>query len=186
MHTHPQRRAIALIETVIAMLLIAFVLISSIQIVAPIVRSSHVHTDRLVAANLASELTEEIATKHFIDPAEDDPDTLGPEADERPANRLDFDDIDDYQSWSASPPRNSQNDDITTLAGWTRSVKVVHADPADPNTDSGTYTGVKRITIVVSKNGTELERRVLVHTAAADKLGFLVTPLDIDTIVGGS
>ncbi len=181
MHTRPAqsrpapiRRAIALVETIIAMLLITFVLVSTIQIVAPLARTSTVHADRLVAANLASELAEEIATKAFAEAGAGDTDYLGPGVDERPDNRLDFDDVDDYHGWSASPPRNSKNEPYTNLAGWTRSVNIAHADPANPAVESPTYTGVKRVTISVHKNATLLEQITTLHTDAADTLGFLV------------
>lgn len=174
MRRPPARRAIALVEAVISMILVAFVVVSTIQIVAPIVRSSHVHADKLVAANLASEIAEEIATKAFEDTTADGSDFLGPGVDERPDNRLDFDDVDDFHSWSASPPKNSINNTYTALTGWTRSVKVAHVDPADPTTEAGTYTGVKRVTISVHKNGTLLAQLVTLHTDAADSLGFLV------------
>jgi type II secretory pathway pseudopilin PulG len=167
------RRAITLAETVVATLIIGFVLVSTLQIVAPISRSGSHHANRLVASNLANELAEEIGTKLFTEPDEDVPDTLGTDTGERPAVRADFDDIDDYQSWSSSPPINSLNESYTNLSGWTRSVKIAHVLVADPTTESPTNTGLKKITITVSKGSTQLAQVNLLQSQSADQLGFI-------------
>jgi len=168
------RRAVTLAETVVSTLLIGFVLISTLQIVGPMARSTTVHADRLVAANLANELAEEISTKFFIDPSAIGVDLLGVDANESAANRSSFDDIDDFHNWSSSPPRLSSGDPLLTLDGWTRSVVVAHATMADPSVDSATNTGLKRITITVSKNGTQLTQITTLHSQTADEMGFIV------------
>ncbi len=167
------RRAITLAETVVSTLIIAFVLLSTLQIVAPISRAGTHHANQLVATNLANELAEEIGTKLFTDPDEDNPDALGTDTGERPAVRADFDDIDDFQSWSSSPPVNSLNESYTNLAGWTRSVKIIHVLVADPTTESPTSTGLKKITITVSKDSTQLAQITLLQSQTADQLGFI-------------
>ncbi|MBL4699402.1 MAG: hypothetical protein JKX70_11280, partial [Phycisphaerales bacterium] len=98
------RRGISMAETILSTVLVGFVLVSTLQIVGPIVQSTSVHADRLVAANLANELAEEIATKLFTDPQINAIDALGVDAGERAANRIDFDDVDDYQGWASTPP----------------------------------------------------------------------------------
>jgi Tfp pilus assembly protein PilV len=169
-HNH----GITLAETVISMLLISFVLVSTLSIVGPMARSTTVHADRLVASNLANEMAEEIATKLFIDPNAADPDALGADADDGSANRIDFDDIDDYQNWSSSPPSLSAGSPITSLSNWTRSVTIEHAVLAEPSTASATNTGLKRVTITVTKNGVKLAQIVTLHSQSADTLGFIV------------
>ncbi len=167
------RRAITLAETVVSTLIIGFVLVSTLQIVAPISRSGTHHANKLVATNLANELAEEIATKLFTDPDEDVPDFLGTDTGERPAVRADFDDVDDFQSWSSSPPVNSLNESYTNLSGWTRSVKIIHVLVADPTTESPTNTGLKQITITVSKDSTQLAQISILQSQTADLLGFI-------------
>ena len=169
------RRGITLAETVVSTLLIGFVLVSTLQIVGPMARSTTVHADRLIAANLANELAEEISIKLFIDPGAVDPDALGIDPDDTITDRTDFDDVDDYHNWSSSPPRLSKGNLYTTLPGWTRSVAVAHATLADPSVDSKTNTGLKRITITVSKGGTQLAQITTLHSQSADDLGFIVS-----------
>ena len=159
-------------ETVIATMLIGFVVVSTLDIVGPMVRSTTVHADRLLAANLANELTEEIATRRFTDPDVDSGNALGVDISERAAVRADFDDVDDYNGWTSSPPKLTGDIALSTLNGWTRSVIVEHVLVSDATTTSPSVTGLKRVTVIVSKNGTELARIVSLHSLAADSIGF--------------
>ena len=118
------RRGISLAETVVATLLIAMVMVSTLQIVGPIARSTTVHADRLIAADLASEMIEEIATKAFVDPNSASDDDIGFDKDDSFTKRSQYDDIDDYNGWSSSPPMLSNGVTNYALSDWTRSVKV--------------------------------------------------------------
>jgi len=168
------RRGITLAETVISTLLIGFVLVSTLQIIGPMVRSNVVHANRLVAANLANELSEEIATKRFTDPDVDSGDALGVDAGESSATRATFDDVDDYNGWTSMPPKLSTNQSNVSLNGWKRSVTVKHVLLSNVNTSSPTRTGVKKIVVIVKKDGVELARVKSFHTQAADTLGFVI------------
>ncbi len=169
------RRAITLAETVISILLISFVLASTLQIVGPLSRSSALQADRLVAANLASELAEEIATKQFLDSNAASPDDIGIDGDDSVFTRSNFDDIDDYHGWSSSPPKMSYGVTNSSLNGWTRTVDVKHVLVNDPGTTSGSYTGLKKIIVRVYKDGVLLADTRSLHSHAADNLGFVLT-----------
>ena len=173
--TTQSRRGISLAETVISTLLIGFVLVSTLQIVAPITRSGTIQADRLIAADLASELTDEISTKLWTSPILDDPESMGPDAGE---TRPTYDDIDDYHGWSASPPKFSIGSSYTHLTGWKRSAKVTHATIDNPSVDSAKATGLKRVVVTVSKNNVVLAQVTSLHSSAADVLGFVV-PLPV-------
>jgi MSHA pilin protein MshD len=165
------RHGITIAETVISMLLISFVLVSTLSIIAPISRSGTVHANKLVATNLASELAEEISTKFWTSPILDDPDSIGPGAGEV---RSTFDDIDDYNGFSSSPPSLSSGSTNFALTGWSRSVKVTHVQVSDPSIESPTYTGLKKVIITVTKDGTALATHTSLHSHAADQVGFIV------------
>ena len=173
MNTHlPNQRGITMAETVVATLLIGFVLVSTLDIVGPMARSTTVHANRLVAANLANELTEEIATKLFTDPDLNSGNALGVDGSERATVRADFDDVDDYNGWTSSPPQLVSTQVSVLRNSWTRSVIVTHVLVSDATTVSISATGLKRITVTVSKNGTELAKIVSLHSQAADTIGF--------------
>jgi MSHA pilin protein MshD len=158
-------------ETVVSTLLVGLVLVGTLQIVAPITRSGSVMADKAIAANLARELSDEISTKYFTSPIQDDVESMGAGDGE---TRATYDDIDDYHGLSNTPPQLSGGEKIPNLVGWTRTVKVVHADLDDPTLESGSYTGLKRVTVSVSKDGTLLAQTVTLHTHAADQLGFVL------------
>ena len=169
------RRGISMAETILASLVIGFVLVATLQIVGPMVRSTTLQADRIVASNLANELAEEILSQQFQDPDTSDPDLIGVDDAERADQRADFDDIDDYHGWASSPPKLSNNQSNVFLPGWERSVKVTHVEVADPSTTSAAYTGLKSITIIVKKDGIEHARLVLLQSNQADQVGFIVS-----------
>ena len=131
------RRGITMAETIVSTLLVGMVLVGTIQVVGPTVRSGTVMADKVIASNLARELSEEIATMYFTSPDTDDLDVIGKDSGE--GNRKKFDDIDDYHGLSNSPPELSDKSKLQNLSGWTRSVKVVHADLNNPSID---YAGM--------------------------------------------
>ena len=161
-------------ETILSTIIVGFVLVSTLQIVGPMVQSTSLHADRLVASNLANELLEEIASKVYTDPELDAIDAIGVDDAERAAQRVDFDDIDDYNGWSSSPPKMSNSQSNIFLGDWTRSATVVHVILSNPSAESATNTGLKRVTVIVSKNGIEHARVVSLHSQAADSVGFIV------------
>ncbi|MFG0244455.1 MAG: hypothetical protein ACF8MF_00170 [Phycisphaerales bacterium JB052] len=170
--SHPtSRRGITMAETIISTLLVAFVLVGTIQIVGPVVRSGSVMADKAIATSLARELSEEISTKYFTAPGSADLETLAPGMAE---TRSTYNDIDDYNGLSNSPPQLSDGTKLANLAGWTRSVKVEHMSLIDPSSNSRGYSGGKRVTVTVSKDGVQLAEIVTLHTHAADQIGFVL------------
>jgi|GEM_PF-6598319 len=72
----------------------------------------------------------------------------GPELPESSSSRADWDDVDDYEGWSASPPQLKDGTPIADYSGWTREVAVAYVDPLDPNGLSASEDlGLKRIIV---------------------------------------
>lgn len=98
---------------------------------------------RSVAAQLCHDLMEEIASKKWdenktsgpVGDAQKTPaDSLGPEAGEsRYASGVSgsFDDVDDYNGLSESPPKDSGGNDLTQFAPFVRSASVAYVDLDD-------------------------------------------------------
>ncbi|WP_166831147.1 hypothetical protein [Thalassoroseus pseudoceratinae] len=97
---------------------------------------------------LAQELMNEILSQHYEEPTE----LLGfgVELSELGSNRNSWDDVDDYNNWSASPPRLKDNTTLSAYSGWTRSVQVRRAKLSHPNDNSLTDQGLKRIEVTVT------------------------------------
>lgn len=68
-----------------------------------------------IAVQLAVDLMEEILAQEFDDPDGVDTETL----------RADFDDVEDYNGWSSSPPKDRSGNSLTTYSAYTRSVSMI-------------------------------------------------------------
>ena len=68
-----------------------------------------------IAVQLAVDLMEEILAQDFADPDGTDTETL----------RADFDDVEDYNGWSSSPPKDAQGNSLTQYSTYTRSVSII-------------------------------------------------------------
>lgn len=76
---------------------------------------------------------------------------IGTETGEGTSTRADFDDVDDYDGWTASPPVERDGTAVAGYDGWTRNVTVEYINPLAPggaavNSDAG----AKRITVTVT------------------------------------
>ncbi len=166
------RPGISMAETVVSTLLVGFVLMGSLQIVGPLIRSNTHQSDRLFADHLANEMTHEISTKLYMDPTKENRLDLGVEPDETLKDRTTFDDVDDFHGWTANPPVLSGNQSLDDMKAWTRSVVVTHVNVDDPTTPSLTETGLKRVVVSVSKNGVVLSSISSLHSKESDKMAF--------------
>lgn len=167
-----QAHGLSMVEVVLSTILVGFLIVSTMDIVGPMVRSNAHSSDKLVAYSLADELSKEIATHSYSDPDISGSPPLGVDASENAGVRSTFDDIDDYTGWSSSPPKSSSNIVNTDLVGWRRRVLVEYVLINDPSTVSASDTGLKRVTVQVSKNSVNLATIVTYHSAQADSVGF--------------
>ena len=122
----PTTRAFTLVEVVLTILIVGVGLVASVRAMLP-----------------------------YEDP--DGSIKFGPEDNEapNPTTRADFDDIDDYDGWTASPPQKKDGQTEPDCASYTRSVIVQSTDHDDfNNIDGDDASKPKRITITVSRTGT--------------------------------
>ena len=78
--------------------------------------------------------------------------------------RTGFDDVDDYDGWSSTPPQDRSGTVRSDLAGWTREVSVKWVKPADPTGVTASDEGVKRIIVTVKKDGVVLAQQFVLRT----------------------
>jgi len=82
-------------------------------------------------------------------------------------SREDFDALDDYDGWTASPPIARDGKVIPGYTGWQQRVAVESAALATPNgADPGAETGLKRVTVIITRDGREISRMVALRSAA--------------------
>ena len=153
-----------LVEAVFATLLVGLLLVAALSTAGASARLQSHGSDRGTGELLAQGLMNEILVQAYRDPGPNP--IFGPEPGKTtiPASRTNFNDVDDYNGWSESPPQNKDgsvitmtNPDNTTspaFPGWGRSVAVAWVTSSDLTTVSSTETGVKRIIVTVTHNHT--------------------------------
>jgi type II secretory pathway pseudopilin PulG len=155
----------SLIETTISVLLVGILFAVALNTLgaSSMARSSHARQE--MALLLAQDLMSEILQHPYEDP-DQTPNPGGVETGEGTANRMDFDDVDDYRGWSASPPESRNGIAIPWATGYTRTVNGQWRDRADLAQASAVETGVKAITVEVLYNGKKLVTLSAVRSAA--------------------
>lgn len=157
-HPGQARLGLSLIEVTISVVIVSVMMVAALTTVSSVMRARQVGQNGQVARTLAEMLMAEIMSKEYQDP-ETVGKSFGLETGEAATgNRSLFDDVDDYDGWSASPPQWPDGVVIPSRQDWTRSVDVVCISPGDLNMElpTGWDFGLKRITVTVSYNGEEM------------------------------
>lgn len=171
MNTKQCRSGFTMVESVLGTLLVGTVLISTLSLVGPVMRTTEHAEQELIAQRLCDELVNEITSQAFVEPIDGDSrDLLGPNTGERTTLRADFDDVDDYDKWIGFPPKEKGGAAKPGLARWARQVSVQHVLESDLSTVSATSTGVKLIRVQVVYNGTLLAEETIIRTSAWDEM----------------
>lgn len=162
----PRNRAtrcgLSITEVIASTMLVSLVLIGALNCVAGITRGRMSTADGVKAGHLAAQLTAEILNQSYSDPNETS--VFGVEGTENASSRATFDDVDDYHGWTASPPRDDKNAEMSGLQGWQREVTITWVTAAAPATTAGTDQGLKKITVTVRKDGTILAQQVSIRS----------------------
>lgn len=166
-HRRPNPRAFTLVEAVISIVITSVMLVAALRTVAA-ARSGQIwNSDRLRAIYLAQDLMAEITSKPYTDPGATP--LFGPEGAEIVGGRSTYDDVDDYNGLSESPPKDRSGTSIPGATSWTRAVTVIWVMPADLTQTSLIDRGAKLITVTVSRNNATLAKLVEVRTSATPR-----------------
>ncbi len=158
--------AFTLAESLVSMLIIAGLLVVALNTVGDATVGRQNIGDRSRGQLLAQDLMVEILAQAYEEPV--DVPFFGPEAPETSTSRADYDDVDDYDRWEASPPQKKDGTEIPDSTGWRRKVTVEYTDPDNLVAKMVSDTGVKRITVTVEHNDIVVASMVAIRTAAAD------------------
>lgn len=155
-----------MMETVISTLVVGLTVSGALQAVGAVVARRERVADRAAAAALAEELVTAALATPFVEPGTDALSAItSGAAEDAAAYWGSFDDFDDWQGWSASPPQSSDGVGMTGYAGWTRSAVVEFVVPGQPDTVSASPTRVKRLIVTVARNGIVRAERSVLRTA---------------------
>lgn len=158
-----RRSGFTVAETVVATLLVGGLCVVALDTAGAAISASVRVADETRATLLAQELLSEILLQEYADP--DLPTTtLGPDPGESGGARLNWDDVDDYNGWSAFPPENRYGTKHTELANWKRTVSVDWVTGSDLSVVSNVETNIKRIIVAVEHNEVELAKLTALKT----------------------
>ncbi len=161
-------RAFSMVEVIISMVVVGGMTVAALYTVGAAKLGIHKITSRNSGSLLAQQLMAEILTQSYAEPVEAP--VFGNEPSERASLRTDYDDVDDYDTWSASPPQYKDGTVIPDLDRWARKVSVAWVNANDLSLTSGSETSVKRITVTVTYNGVEVTSLTAVRTLARDNM----------------
>lgn len=136
-----------LVEVVISILVVGIMLVAALNTVGGVFRNYAIAQERQQAYTLTSQLMAEILQARYEDP--NDPPAFGLETGESTTPRTGYDDVDDFDGWSVSPPQARDGSIMPNSEGWTRVVRVRWVDTLDPTTELSSETGLKKIEVEV-------------------------------------
>lgn len=158
------RSGLTLAEAIVCMSIVSITIVAALSTVSAAKSTQIRLADRQLAGELARSLLTEIIERSYAEPAGDA--IFGPESGEADGSRRQFDDVDDYTGWTATPPENTDGTAKSGLSDWTEAVTIERVSAAALSTDQGTETGIKRITVEVQLRGIPLARFVALRTDA--------------------
>ena len=141
------RRALTLAEVIVSSLLVGFLIVAALNATGSVFRMRFAAAEIVDGNLLAEELAAEIMQASYEDSTSP---TFGLETGEGSSPRTDFDDVDDYDGWSTSPPQQKDGTPVPNATGWTRTVEVKRVTTSDPTVSIGNDKGLKRITVTVT------------------------------------
>ncbi len=145
-----RRPGFSMIEAVICIGLIGIALVAAMRTVGASARAQTITQRQAIGTMLAQDLMAEILAQEYEEP--EGYTLLLTEINDVPGQRSTYDDVDDYDGWSNSPPKDRSNVSLTDYTGWRRTVEVKYATAS--NLDGNPLVllgdpGVKRIIVRV-------------------------------------
>ena len=167
MSASARHAAYSLVEVMITIVIIGGMFVAAMHTLGAARLGQRQTTDRARAHMLAQALMDEILRQAYEEPNGDP--LLGLEADEGlDGTRSSFDDVDDYDGWSGSPPRARDGRTIAGFELWQRVVTVEFVEPTLPSTTATQDAGLKRIRVAVKRGAATVTEMVALRSRALD------------------
>lgn len=164
-----RRRGLTLVESALAIAIVSTLLTASLGLLGSAAKARLIQSERAHGAAMARQLMAEIVQFPYHD-SDASVRTFGRETGESGGSRIDFDDVDDYDGWTASPPEDKDGSVHSSHAGWRRDVVVTTHTVAD-GTGFVLYPmmELKRIEVTVTDpNGKTLRMTALRSNAGSN------------------
>ena len=144
-------RAFTMVETIMCILIVGVMFVAVMRSVAATQTLRFSISQRNLALLLAQDLMGEVLNQNYEEPVQAV--AFGRESGESGGNREYWDDIDDFDGWSSSPPETSDGTAIAGTGAYERDVEINWVNSSNPDASSPSETGVKRIRVRVLTNG---------------------------------
>jgi hypothetical protein len=155
-------RGFSFVETAICVLVVGLLLVASMRVATGANLAQAQAAERAMGQYLAAGLINEITTLAYADPGAAP--LFGREAAEAAGAKAAFNDVDDFNGWTESPPQDHDGATMPGLVGWSRSVTVERVAIPDVTHVSSSETGAKRITVTVTRNNRLIATCVAIRT----------------------
>ncbi|HQL53942.1 MAG: prepilin-type N-terminal cleavage/methylation domain-containing protein [Phycisphaerae bacterium] len=161
----PARRSFSLVEVVVSVLIMGVMFVAALNTVGAARGGEYRLAEREQALLLAQALMAEILQQAYIDAA-GAYGTWGLGSAEVTGTRSEFDDVDDYDDWQASPPQNKDGTPIAWAGDFGHAVDVAWVTAGNLSQTSSSETGIKRIVVTVTRGGRTLVSLTAFRTEA--------------------
>lgn len=149
------RQGFTLIEAALVTTIISFGVLAMLQLLAVGTVSNNDGAEMSTAINLAKSIRELMIGMPIADPTT--PTNWGSEPGEVLGGPAGYDDIDDFDGKTYSPPIDARRTSIAALPDWSQTIRVQTVDPnlLTSTVPNGTTAAV-RVTVTVSRNGKQI------------------------------
>jgi type II secretory pathway pseudopilin PulG len=161
-------RGLTLIEVVASTMIVGMLAVATLNSLGAATRSADTIGNRAIAAGLADELLSEIVQQAYIDPNSSSP-VFGHESGESTTLRSAFDDVDDYNGWTSSPPKYRDGTTIPNRTNWRQTVAVTWVVPSNPFQTSISDQGAKQVRVTIEYRNQVLADRSAIRTNTDEK-----------------
>jgi|GEM_PF-1133112 len=171
---HVHRAAFTIAETALATLIVGLLVVGSLKSLSASFQTHKFSENRVRALFLAEQLLIELSSLSWFDPnTPASSGTIGKDTgDTVTVTRRDqLDDMDDFHNWTEQP-KSRGGVALTGTSTLTRSVTVENISATDPTVAvaGNVNTGIRRMTVIVTENGTELARLSTLLTSSDNTL----------------
>jgi hypothetical protein len=176
---HHMRAAMSMVEVLFASAIVSGMVVASLDAAGMVFRARRLNADGTTGPAMAQELLEEVLAMPYEDPLAPGG-GIGPENGETGSTRAAFDDVDDYHNWDSGDAKTKSGAAIDGFAGWRQQIRVVYVQPANPEQNLASDTGLKQVTVrVTSPAGTQYQMMGLRarYGAMEQKAGATIAPV---------
>ncbi len=118
-------RAFTVMETTLATIIVGLAVLSIVKLITAVTQQNFYAQKTTTAEMLANNMRELMAGMPFNDPATGT--HLGPDSGETSVSQ--YNDVEDFNGFTANPPIDAQRQPINGLPDWQQSVTVTHISP---------------------------------------------------------